>query len=153
MDPKKIYAVVSWPMSRTIRQLRGFLGLFGYYRRFVAQFASLTKAFKALKFTLGSTQVLALPNFLESFFIQTIFVGIAIRARLFYPNKGAHLHFSASSFALSYKPPLLMSVKCLQSQRMLRSGVNISGPTLVTTFRVPLILLMWTSSLLLGTNL
>ena len=101
MDPKKIYVIVSWLVSRTIQQLRGFLGLVGYYRRFVAQFASLTKAFKALKFALSNTQVLAIPNFLESLFFQTDASGIAVGARLFYPNKGAHLHFSASSFALS----------------------------------------------------
>ena len=40
-DPEKIRAVEDWPRPETERELRGFLGLSGYYRRFVPGYASI----------------------------------------------------------------------------------------------------------------
>ncbi|XP_059284972.1 uncharacterized protein LOC132038306 [Lycium ferocissimum] len=34
-DPKKIVAVQEWPVPKTLKQPRGFLGLAGYYRKFI----------------------------------------------------------------------------------------------------------------------
>jgi hypothetical protein len=35
IDPQKIKVILDWPIPSNIKQLRGFLGLIGYYRRFV----------------------------------------------------------------------------------------------------------------------
>lgn len=40
---KKIEAIKKWPEPKSLKELRGFLGLLGYYRRFVRDFAKLTK--------------------------------------------------------------------------------------------------------------
>lgn len=38
-DPAKIESMTAWPTLRNVKQLRGFLGLTVYYRRFIAQYA------------------------------------------------------------------------------------------------------------------
>jgi hypothetical protein len=38
MDADKVAAMASWPPPRSARGLRGFLGLVGYYRKFINDF-------------------------------------------------------------------------------------------------------------------
>jgi len=81
-DPDKVQAVKDWPTPTTQRQVRAFLGLTGYYRRFIRSYArialpltNLTKdhipwrwkdaeqnAFIQLKEALTSAPVLILPD-------------------------------------------------------------------------------------------
>ena len=35
VDPKKIQSVLDWPVPPTVKGMRGFLGLAGYYRKFI----------------------------------------------------------------------------------------------------------------------
>ena len=90
-DPKKVEAVVQWPTPMSIKQLRGFLGLAGYYRRFVKDFGKIAspltallknergfqwneqadQAFGRLKQALITAPILILPDFDKEFVIET----------------------------------------------------------------------------------
>lgn len=42
-DPEKISALKSWPVPKTLKKLRSFLGFAGYYRRFIKGYAAIAK--------------------------------------------------------------------------------------------------------------
>jgi hypothetical protein len=48
VDPKKIEAIVEWERPTSVREIRSFLGLAGYYRRFIAGFSALSGPLTAL---------------------------------------------------------------------------------------------------------
>lgn len=41
MDPDKISAIITWSVLTTLNQLRGFLGISDYYRRFIKHYVNL----------------------------------------------------------------------------------------------------------------
>jgi hypothetical protein len=87
----KVQVIVDWPIPATVKELRSFLGLEGYYHKFVKHFGIIAKplttllkkntlflwtpdhetVFSALKTSLSSALVLALPNFDLPFAIET----------------------------------------------------------------------------------
>ena len=88
-----------------MKQLRGVLGLAGYYRRFVFRYGSVAKplndilkkdnfcwtqeaklAFQKLKDLLVSTPVLALPNFDKEFVVEAYASGTGIEVVLMQDN-------------------------------------------------------------------
>jgi hypothetical protein len=90
-DHSKIEAISAWPVPINTKELRSFLGLAGYYRKFARHFRIVSQplthllkkgtlfiwttdhqgAFDALKQALVSALVLALPNFSKLFIIET----------------------------------------------------------------------------------
>jgi hypothetical protein len=89
-DPAKTQAMLHWPVPTSFTELRAFLGLTGYYRKFVQNYGILAKpltvllrnkqfqwneqantAFHQLKQAMITTPVLALPNFQAQFTVET----------------------------------------------------------------------------------
>ena len=89
-DPKKVAAMVDWPMPKDLKSLRGFLGLTGYYRCFVKSYGKIASpltqllkkdsflwskkaqaSFEELKTTMVNLPVLAVPNFNKLFIIES----------------------------------------------------------------------------------
>ncbi|KAL5704998.1 hypothetical protein ACHQM5_023350 [Ranunculus cassubicifolius] len=89
-DPHKIQGMQDWPQLRTIKGLRGFLGLTGFYRKFVRHYgilaspltallqkhkfcwtAEATQAFETLKQAMIKIPSLAILDFTQPFTIET----------------------------------------------------------------------------------
>lgn len=48
MDLEKVQTVQNWPYPTTIKEVRGFLGLTGYYRQFIKQYGTIATPLTAL---------------------------------------------------------------------------------------------------------
>jgi hypothetical protein len=81
VDPIKIKVIMEWLTPKTLKYLRGFLGLIGYYRKFVKNYGQIvaplttllnkeafswiqdaTKAFEKLKNAMCMTSILTTPE-------------------------------------------------------------------------------------------
>ena len=89
MDPSKIKAIENWSAPKTPTEIRQFLGLAGYYRRFIQNFSHIAKplttltqkgvtfdweekqerAFQTLKRALCTAPILSLPEGIEDFVV------------------------------------------------------------------------------------
>ena len=49
VDPDKIEAIMNWPTPRNVADVRYFMGLAGYYRRFIEVFSKVAHAITSLQ--------------------------------------------------------------------------------------------------------
>ncbi|GJU63388.1 putative reverse transcriptase domain-containing protein [Tanacetum coccineum] len=107
VDPSKIKAVKNWKAPRTPSEVRSFLGLAGYYRRFIKNFSKIAKsltiltqkcktfdwgeeqelAFQTLKDKLCNAPVLALPDGPEDFVVYCDASGLGLGCVLMQRDK------------------------------------------------------------------
>lgn len=90
-NPNKTEKILNWPIPKTTKQIKGFLGILGYYRKFIKDFAKLTKpltkclkkdakiihseefisCFSECKQLLTSDPLLKYPDFNNKFILET----------------------------------------------------------------------------------
>ena len=140
VDPAKIQAVIEWPPPITTKGVCGFLGLAGYYQKFIHHFGCIATpltrllskdgfqwneaakmAFQQLKEALTSPPILRLPDFTQRFVIECDASGIRLGAILLQQNQPM-AYFSetlkGSALALStYEKKMLAIVKAIKKWR------------------------------------
>jgi hypothetical protein len=101
VDPQNFQAITKWPIPKNIKGTRGFLGLSGYYWKFVKNYARIAGplttllkkhsfvwneeailAFSLLKDAMSSTPLLAMPYFGKTFIVECDAFGQGIGAVL-----------------------------------------------------------------------
>lgn len=107
-NPDKINAILKFPIPRSQKEIKSFLGLLGYYRRFIQDFAKITKpltkclkkghkieftedyvnAFETCKQILTNDPILQYPDFTKPFILTTDASNVALGAVLSQGNIG-----------------------------------------------------------------
>ena len=123
-DPRKTEKVSSWPTPQCTKEIQQFLGLAGYYRHFIKDFASIAKplhrlteksnkfiwstecqaSFDVLKRLLCSPPILAYPDYSRPFLLDTDASDTGIGAVLFQQADDGREHVIAYASRLLTKP-------------------------------------------------
>lgn len=120
-DPKKVLCVTNFPVPKSPRDIKSFLGLVGYYRRFIENFSHITKAltsllkkdatfqwgceqqkaFDELKNKITSAPILQYPDFTKPFVLTTDASNYAVSAILSQGEVGQDLPIAFASRTLN----------------------------------------------------
>ncbi len=157
MMKNKVEAILEWPIPRTVKHVRSFLGLAGFYREFIKMFSDtvvplsdLTKkdlqfhwgheqqiAFETLKKQITSQPTLILPRENVPFVIQTDASGFAVGAALM-QNIGnglqpiaflSHKLNDAQTRYTTHEQELLAVIHALKEWRHYLSGTTFTVQT------------------------
>ena len=121
VDPKKIEAVISWPVPTNKWDVESFLGFVNYHRHHIKDYAKLAAplyhitgkkvefdswesqqaAFETLREALVCAPILAYPNATDDFILDTDASGTAIGAELIQVQGGEEHVISYGSFVLT----------------------------------------------------
>ncbi|KAL4385004.1 hypothetical protein GQ457_15G026090 [Hibiscus cannabinus] len=120
MENSKVQCIKEWPALNSVKELRGFLGLSGYYRRFIRGYGGIAKpltdllkkgawkwtsveqeAFERLKGVMQDAPVLALPDFNEEFIVETNASALGVGAVLV--QKGKPLAFFSKGLGIRHQ--------------------------------------------------
>ncbi|KAJ4745297.1 polyprotein [Rhynchospora pubera] len=156
-DRKKVEAMKQWAIPSNVKELRGFLGLTGYYRRFVKGYGVIAKpltyqlkknafawtkeadeAFTALKEAMSNVPVLAMPDFTQPFILETDAsdkgIGVVLmqnRRPIAYLSKKLGVKNQALS---TYEKEFLALLTAVQKWRHYLTG----GPFIIRTDQISL---------------
>lgn len=120
-DPSKVSSVKDFPTPKSAKHIKSFLGLAGYYRRYIKNFAEIaqpltqllkkdaifkwtpncTESFELLKNSLISAPILQFPDFQKEFILTTDASGKAIGAVLSQGSLGKDLPIAYASRILN----------------------------------------------------
>jgi len=120
-DPSKIELVKDWPTPLDVKEVRSFLGLASFYRRFVPTYAEIAaplhaltaknkqfdwtlncdRAFVQLKYALISSPILAMPIDGDPFLLDTDACDVSIGAVLSQVQNGVERVIAYASRSLS----------------------------------------------------
>lgn len=120
-DPKKVACVQNFPIPKSPRDIKSFLGLVGYYRRFIENFSHITKpltsllkkntnfvwlpeqqkSFDELKHKITAAPILQYPDFSKPFVLTTDASNFAVSAILSQGKIGQDLPVAYASRTLN----------------------------------------------------
>jgi len=153
MEEDKVAGVLDWPTPRTVRDVRKFLGLANYYRRFIKNFATLAKplnmltrkdekwkwekaqqkAFKQLKGIFTTRPLLVAPDLDKEFRVEVNASNFAIGGVLSIKCKDnkwrpvAYISKSLNEIEQNYEihdKEMLVVIQCLEAWRHFLEGVK-----------------------------
>ncbi|QRV80898.1 Retrotransposable element Tf2 protein [Ceratobasidium sp. AG-Ba] len=154
MEKEKVKAILEWKAPTTVKQVQAFLGLAGFYRRWVENFSTKAKplteltrkgikfkwtdreekAFQDIKEAITKEPVLIHPKPDEPYILETDASGVALGAVLSQKGDDGRLH-PIAYLSQSFTPPqrnydtydkeLLAIVHALEHWRLLLEGTKI----------------------------
>lgn len=106
--PNKTTVIENYPIPKTVKEIRAFLGLCGFYRRFVPNFSKISQpltqltkknvkycwgkeqqeAFEALRKALINPPILKYPDFNQDFIVNTDASAVSVAAMLLQVHDG-----------------------------------------------------------------